>query len=106
MQLINTLIGHADNGMQTVEFVGEGGELVSVRMASDVDPVSNGAVTRAKAMMVQLTTFADDRDTSDDAWDRSPDDVAEISDEGSSPIEEQPGPRAVSTSGDASSSAA
>ncbi len=106
MQLFETHIGHSDNGMQTVEFVGEGGELVSVRMASDGNLGSNEAVTRAKAMMVQLTTFADDRDTSDDAWDRSPDGVAEISVEGLSPIEEQPGPRAISASGDAPSSAA
>jgi hypothetical protein len=37
MQLIDTRVANADEGMVTVEFRGEGGELVSVKMAAGDD---------------------------------------------------------------------
>jgi hypothetical protein len=109
MQLVDTHVGNTNDGMMTAEFRGEGGELVSVKMAADaIDGDGAGAIdgdaaiNRAKAMMVQLTTFADDRDpsqaegshSSDDSEDRSsdlPDTKAE--------------PPAVSSFGEARSSA-
>ena len=57
MQLTDTRVTQAD-GFLTVEFLGEGGESVSVRIDN-----SNGeldektAVDHAKVMMVQLTAF-------------------------------------------------
>ncbi len=60
MQLINTRVGEAHTGMITVEFQGEGGELVSVRMTAGDDLKGDTAIEHAKAMMVQLTTFTDD----------------------------------------------
>jgi hypothetical protein len=73
MQLIDTHVGDLNTGLITVEFRGEGGEMVSVKMAANgLD--SDAAVDHAKALMVQLTTFADDRDSAQDEWERSVDD--------------------------------
>jgi len=58
MQLIETNV-HSGDGTTTVEFVGEGGEKVSVRMAAQGVP-ENAAITRAKEIMVQLTAFDTD----------------------------------------------
>ena len=84
--------------MITVEFRGEGGELVAVKMTSGGDVQAEAAVTRAKALTVQLTTFADDRDTSQDAWDSE-----EARSERS---EEEREPPVLSSFGNVSSSAA
>ena len=55
MQLIETNV-HSGEDTTTVEFVGEGGEKVSVCMvAGDIPEVA--AITRAKEIMVQLTAF-------------------------------------------------
>ncbi|WP_200950872.1 hypothetical protein [Rhizobium sp. Root1220] len=74
MQLIDTRIGGADEGMVKVEFLGEGGELVSVTMTAGDDLRGDAAINRAKAMMVQLTAFAEDRDASQGALSKSSDD--------------------------------
>lgn len=55
MQLIETNV-HSGEGTTTVEFVGEGGEKVSVCMVAH-DVPEDSAITRAKEMMVQLTAF-------------------------------------------------
>ncbi|WP_426131280.1 hypothetical protein [Pararhizobium sp. PWRC1-1] len=73
MQLIDTHVGDLNAGLITVEFRGEGGEMVSVKMAANDDLDSDSAVDHAKALMVQLTTFADDRDPAQDEWERSKD---------------------------------
>ncbi len=46
----------------TVEFVGEGGEVVSVRLVNDSAGTLNriNAIEKAKAIMVQLATFGTD----------------------------------------------
>ncbi len=58
MQLIETNV-HSGEGTTTVEFVGEGGEKVSVRMVAD-DLADSAAITRAKEIMVQLAVFDTD----------------------------------------------
>lgn len=58
MQLIETNV-HSGEGTTTVEFVGEGGEKVSVCMAAHGMP-EDAAITRAKEIMVQLTAFDSD----------------------------------------------
>ena len=58
MQLIETNV-HSGEGTTTVEFVGEGGEKVSVCMVAH-DVPEGAAVTRAKEIMVQLTAFDSD----------------------------------------------
>lgn len=45
---------------------GEGGELVSVKMTAADNLRGEAAINRAKALMVQLTKFAEDRDPSQD----------------------------------------
>ena len=58
MQLIDTRVTHAGD-IFTVEFVGEGGESISVKIDNshgELDETT--AVDHAKVMMVQLTTFA------------------------------------------------
>ena len=57
MQLIDTQVGALTEGTITVEFQGEGGELVSVRMISDGSLDRGAAVLRAKELMVQLSAF-------------------------------------------------
>jgi hypothetical protein len=64
MQLIDTQVRTAGD-MTTVEFQGEGGELVSVKMAA-ASVEGDAAISRAKALMVQLTAFSEDRDPSQD----------------------------------------
>lgn len=59
MQLIETNV-HSSEGMTTVEFVGQGGEKVSVCMAAYGMP-DDGAITRAREIMVQLTAFGTGR---------------------------------------------
>lgn len=71
MQLVETHVGNLTEGTITVEFHGEGGELVSVRLAAAHVLDGAAAVVRAKAVMVQLTAFADDRDASQDDWKHS-----------------------------------
>jgi hypothetical protein len=58
MQLIETTV-HSGDGTTTVEFVGEGGEKVSVCMVVH-DVPEDAAITRAQEIMVQLTAFDTD----------------------------------------------
>lgn len=58
MQLIETNV-HSGEATTTVEFVGEGGEKVSVCMVVH-DVPEDTAITRAKEIMVQLTAFDSD----------------------------------------------
>lgn len=63
MQLIDTKVGH-DGTTLTVDFIGEGGEMVSVRMEDEAGRFSDeAAIDHARVMMVQLAAFggADDR---------------------------------------------
>jgi len=61
MQLLETHVGSVVDGKLTVEFVGEGGELVSVRMVTDDRSLgADSAVRRAKEVLVQLTAFGTD----------------------------------------------
>jgi len=61
MQLLETHVGSVVDGKLTVEFVGEGGELVSVRMVTDDRSLGgDSAVRRAKEVLVQLTAFGTD----------------------------------------------
>lgn len=59
MQLIGTNVSNLHEGTITVEFVGEGNELVSVRMVAGGDIEDNTAVRRARALMVQIATFGE-----------------------------------------------
>ncbi|HEY0122200.1 MAG TPA: hypothetical protein VGC14_10650 [Rhizobium sp.] len=103
MQLIDTHVGNTNDGMMNVEFRGEGGELVSVTMA-EVAIERDAAINRAKAMMVQLTAFADDRDPPQDRPDQFQD--AESGKRSSEPSEARSEATVVSSFGDAPSSAA
>ncbi|WP_025662114.1 hypothetical protein [Rhizobium sp. IBUN] len=81
MQLLETHVGSVVDGKLTVEFVGEGGELVSVRMATDDRSLGgDSAVRRAKEVLVQLTAFGTDATTFEPvaaASRASPSDLAE-----------------------------
>ncbi len=61
MQVIGTQVIPEQDGRHgfTVEFVGEGGEVVSVRLRNDEAQTLNrmNAVEKAKAIMVQLAAF-------------------------------------------------
>lgn len=72
MQLTNTNVIHDGSALQ-VDFVGEGGELVSVRMgdAQHLDDLT--AIQHAKVMMAQLTALGTgDRDMNFDPRDWNP----------------------------------
>jgi hypothetical protein len=101
MQLIDTHVGDTNDGMTTVEFRGQGGELVSVTMAADTLE-GDTIINRAKAMMVQLTTFAEDRDPAQDDWSRSDGDSE---DQGPRLTEDRAELPAVSPGGEATYSA-
>ena len=60
MQVIDTHVRNSPDGTLTVDFTGDGSELVSVKM-SGVDGSLEGdhAVLRAKEVMVQITAFGD-----------------------------------------------
>lgn len=59
MQLLNTNVAKTTEGTITVEFHGEGNELIAVRMASDVAADDSAAIARAKQMMVQTAAFGE-----------------------------------------------
>jgi hypothetical protein len=63
MQIIDTRIA-PEGPMISVEFVGEGGELVSVMMNNSEDQITaENALEHAKALMVQLAAFGEGRAT-------------------------------------------
>ncbi|MBB5536534.1 hypothetical protein [Rhizobium giardinii] len=58
MQVIGTQV-HQQPGIMIVEFVGEGGDVISVQMHKDEGGALNrqNAVDKARAMMLQVATF-------------------------------------------------
>lgn len=74
MRLMDTTLSSDADGFMTVDFLAEGGEQISVRMAGATDISPEAAVTRAKQMMVQLTAFefADGNDSGDSSTSHSP----------------------------------
>ena len=58
MNLKHTNVANTTSGTVTVEFHGEGNELITVRMAADEEFDEGSSILRAKAMMVQLTAPA------------------------------------------------
>lgn len=58
MQVIGTQV-HQQPGIVTVEFVGEGGDVISVQMRKGRDDDLNrqNAIGKAKAMMLQVASF-------------------------------------------------
>jgi hypothetical protein len=56
MHLTNTKIAH-ENGGWRVDFLGDGGDAVTVHVADADDIDEEAAVERARAIMVQLTAF-------------------------------------------------
>jgi len=65
MQVIGTQV-HQQPGIVTVEFVGEGGDVISVQMRRGKNDDLNrlNAIEKAKAMMLQVATFEQDTDDS------------------------------------------
>ncbi|NKJ35140.1 hypothetical protein [Rhizobium sp. SG570] len=62
MQVTETRVALSD-GSTTVEFVSEGSEFVSVTFSTPNDALDDsGAITHAKALMVQLATFGDEQE--------------------------------------------
>jgi len=59
MNLKHTNVASTTAETVTVEFHGEGNELITVRMSADQDRDEKTSILRAKAMMVQLTAFDD-----------------------------------------------
>ncbi|NTH49291.1 hypothetical protein G6K98_32170 [Agrobacterium rhizogenes] len=58
MQLIETRIASMSGSAVTVEFIGEGNEMISVTMSNpDGSLKEENAIAHAKAVMIQLATF-------------------------------------------------
>lgn len=57
MNLVHTRVVHEGAGHWTVDFVGEGGESVSVKVTDDVVRSEDEIVEHAKQIMVELTAF-------------------------------------------------
>jgi hypothetical protein len=66
MHLLNTNVASTTEGTVTVEFHGEGNELISVRLSTDGSLDDKTAVLRAKELMVQITAFGEGIASSDD----------------------------------------
>ncbi|WP_349436126.1 hypothetical protein [Pararhizobium sp. A13] len=66
MQVIGTQV-HQQPGIMIVEFVGEGGDVISVQMHKDEggDLNRQNAVDKARAMMLQVATFEQTADIED-----------------------------------------
>jgi hypothetical protein len=66
MQVIGTQV-HQQPGIMIVEFVGEGGDVISVQMHKDEGGALNrqNAVDKARAMMLQVATFEQAADIED-----------------------------------------
>lgn len=64
MQVIGTQV-HQQPGMVTVEFVGEGGDVISVQMrrGKNDDLNRQNAIEKAKAMLLQVAAFEQAADT-------------------------------------------
>lgn len=57
MNLVHTRVVHEGAGNWTVNFVGDDGESVSVKVADDVVRNEDEVVDHAKQIMVELTAF-------------------------------------------------
>lgn len=97
MEIVDKQVHEVKNGV-TVEFVGEGGDVVSVHMKKDENGHLNrlNAEEKAKAVMVQIATFDTDvAQTGEHSSESGADDHSELdSSESASPIEnDKPFPR-------------
>jgi hypothetical protein len=90
MEIVDKQVHEEKNGV-TVEFVGEGGDVVSVHMKKDENGHLNrlNAEEKAKAVMVQIATFDTDvAQTGEPSSESGADDHSELdSSESASPIE-------------------
>jgi hypothetical protein len=69
MEVIGTqVLPEPSSGRMTVEFVGEGGDVISVQMQNtdDSDLTRLNAISKAKALMMQVATFHAEEDTMTD----------------------------------------
>lgn len=58
MQVTDIRVRPADGAGVVVDFFGEGGDLVQVQFAhGDIIPDDQGAIAKAKAILVQVATF-------------------------------------------------
>ncbi|PWE57563.1 hypothetical protein DEM27_08115 [Metarhizobium album] len=74
MQVVGKQV-HDEKTAVTVEFIGNGGDLVSVQMKKSQDGGvdRHNAVNKAKAVMIQLASFEDSQDVSTGTADHDPD---------------------------------
>jgi hypothetical protein len=72
MQVIGTQV-HQQPGIVTVEFVGEGGDVISVQMRSGKNDDLNrqNAIEKAKAMLLQVAAF-EQSDSTDEGLPEAP----------------------------------
>ncbi len=60
MNIVGQQVLSDPGGIMTVEWVAEGGDVISVRLESSPDDLGvDAAVAKAKALMVQVATFGD-----------------------------------------------
>ncbi len=60
MNIVGQQVLSDPGGVMTIEWVAEGGDVISVRLQSSTDDLSvDDAVTKAKALMVQVATFGE-----------------------------------------------
>lgn len=57
MRITDTHVTKGDDGKVTVEFNGEGGEAISVKMAASADLGEGVSIDHARELMVQVATF-------------------------------------------------
>ncbi|MBB3309368.1 hypothetical protein FHT78_001097 [Rhizobium sp. BK196] len=61
MRLENTNVARTTAGTITVEFRGEGNDLITVRMSAEPGSADEAAIVRAKEMMAELVAAPSDR---------------------------------------------
>jgi hypothetical protein len=61
MRLENTNVARTTAGTITVEFRGEGNDLITVRMSAEPGSEDEAAIVRAKEMMAELVATPSDR---------------------------------------------
>jgi len=67
MQITGTNVTKHDDGRITVEFNGEGGEAIAVKMVASSALQEEAAVDHAKELMVQVATFGISDEAFEDA---------------------------------------
>jgi hypothetical protein len=81
MQVVETLVIRA-NGELTVEFTGEGGDVINVHFANAGEPAGDAeAIEKARAVMVQVATFEESAGA-DEVDAASPDEIDPVYDIG------------------------